>query len=45
VSRSAVTGKFVTERYADKHPKTTVTEKIKPGGSPPGTKGAKPRSK
>jgi hypothetical protein len=45
VNRSAVTGKFVTERYADKHPKTTVTEKVKPGGSPPVTKEARPKSK
>jgi hypothetical protein len=26
VNRSAVTGKFVTEKYADKHPRTTETE-------------------
>lgn len=25
--RDAVTEKFVTEKYADKHPKTTVKEK------------------
>ena len=29
VHRSADTGKFVTEKYADKHPKTTVKETIK----------------
>lgn len=29
VHRSSVTGKFVTEKYTDKHPKTTETEKIK----------------
>ena len=27
--RSAVTGKFVTEEYARKHPRTTVKEKVK----------------
>ncbi len=27
--RSADTGKFVTEKYAEKHPKTTVTERNK----------------
>jgi hypothetical protein len=26
VNRSAETGKFVTEGYADKHPRTTETE-------------------
>lgn len=26
--RSAVTGKFVKKEYADKHPETTVREKI-----------------
>ncbi|WP_448761203.1 hypothetical protein [Acinetobacter tandoii] len=30
VSRDAGTGRFVTEEYAKKHPKTTVTETIKP---------------
>ena len=30
VSRDAGTGRFVTEDYAKKHPKTTVTETIKP---------------
>lgn len=25
--RSAITGKYVTEHYAEKHPKTTVKEK------------------
>ncbi|TDY98194.1 UNVERIFIED_ORG: hypothetical protein DFO49_0494 [Herbaspirillum seropedicae] len=29
VNRSAVTGKFVTERYAQSHPRTTVTERVK----------------
>jgi hypothetical protein len=29
VSRSAVTGKFVTDKYAEHHPKTTVKETIK----------------
>lgn len=33
VNRSAVTGKFVTEQYADKHPSTTETEHYK--RSPP----------
>lgn len=27
--RSAVSGKFVTKQYADKHPKTTVKESVK----------------
>lgn len=27
--RSSKTGKFVTERYADKHPNTTEHERIK----------------
>jgi len=27
VNRSAVDGRFVTEKYADKHPKTTETER------------------
>ncbi|MGA9698127.1 hypothetical protein ACVBEE_06685 [Acinetobacter sp. ANC 3781] len=30
VSRDAGTGRFVTEKYAQKHPKTTVTETVKP---------------
>lgn len=29
VFRSAKTGRFVTKKYADKHQKTTVSEKIK----------------
>jgi hypothetical protein len=29
VNRSAVTGKFVTEQYAKRHPKTTVKETVK----------------
>jgi hypothetical protein len=29
VNRSAITGKFVTENYADKHPRTTETEHYK----------------
>ncbi|EEY89627.1 hypothetical protein HMPREF0017_01931 [Acinetobacter lwoffii SH145] len=33
VSRDAGTGRFVTEGYAKKHPKTTVTETIKPSKS------------
>ena len=28
-SRSAKTGRFVTKKYADKHPSTTVTETVK----------------
>lgn len=35
VNRSAVTGKFVTERYAQTHPKTTVTERVKTPSPPP----------
>lgn len=31
-SRSAITGKFVTKKYAKSHPKTTVTETIKKTG-------------
>lgn len=34
-NRSAVTGKFVTEKYAKTHPKTTVSETIKPSAKPP----------
>jgi hypothetical protein len=34
--RSAVSGKFVTERFAVSHPKTTVRETIK---TPPKPKG------
>lgn len=32
INRDAGTGRFVTEKYVEKHPKTTVTEtrKIKP---------------
>jgi hypothetical protein len=30
VNRDAGTGQFVTEDYTKKHPKTTVTETIKP---------------
>ena len=46
-SRDAGTGKFVTERYAESHPRTTVTEKVpgKPGGSPPVLKEAKSHTK
>ena len=29
VSRSTVTGEFVTDKYAKQHPKTTVKETIK----------------
>ena len=29
VHRSAVTGRFVSKKYVEKHPKTTVTESIK----------------
>jgi hypothetical protein len=29
IFRSAKTGRFVTKKYADKHQKTTVSEKIK----------------
>jgi hypothetical protein len=40
--RSAISGRFVTAKYAKSHPKTTVIEKAgtskKPGGSPGGTK-------
>ena len=28
VARSAVTGRFVKKAYSDKHPKTTVVEKV-----------------
>jgi len=27
-SRSAISGRFVTPKYAEKHPKTTVNERI-----------------
>lgn len=29
IHRSAITGRFVPENYAKRHPKTTVTETIK----------------
>ena len=29
VARSAITGQYVTLEYAQKHPKTTVVEKVK----------------
>lgn len=29
IARSAEDGRFVTKRYAEKHPKTTVVERIK----------------
>ena len=32
VGRSSVTGKFVTVKYAKKHPRTTEVERIKKGG-------------
>ncbi|WKZ29447.1 MAG: hypothetical protein QY323_01810 [Patescibacteria group bacterium] len=32
VHRSSESGKFVTERYADRHPRTTETERIKRTG-------------
>lgn len=33
-ARSAITGQYVTLEYAEKHPKTTVVEKVKPTKSP-----------
>lgn len=33
--RDAGTGKFVTEKYADKHPKTTEKEHNRPPPAPP----------
>ncbi|RVI96122.1 multidrug transporter [Sinorhizobium medicae] len=36
--RSAVTGRYVTEEYAKKHPRTTVSES-RPKPPPPGKKG------
>ncbi|TAV74252.1 multidrug transporter [Rhizobium leguminosarum] len=36
--RSAETGRYVTEKYSDKHPKTTVSES-RPKPTPPGKKG------
>ena len=29
VNRSAVSGRFVTDKYAKAHPKTTETERVK----------------
>ena len=29
VNRSAISGRFVTDKYAKAHPKTTETERIK----------------
>lgn len=31
VARSAATGRFTTKQYAEKHPTTTVVEKVKVG--------------
>lgn len=28
-NRSSVTGRFVTDKYAKKHPRTTIKEKVK----------------
>ncbi|MBN8923319.1 MULTISPECIES: hypothetical protein [unclassified Rhodanobacter] len=33
--RDSGTGKFVTEKYADKHPKTTEKEHNRPPPAPP----------
>jgi hypothetical protein len=33
--RSAITGQYVTEQYAKRHPKTTVSEQVKPSTPPP----------
>ncbi|CAJ0893565.1 hypothetical protein R20233_03750 [Ralstonia sp. LMG 32965] len=38
-SRSAITGRYVTHNYAQKHPNTTVTERRTP--PPPPSKGKK----
>lgn len=40
-NRSAATGRYVTERYAKTHPKTTVTEKPSVGGKSEGSGTAK----
>lgn len=32
--QSAITGRFVTQTYANRHPNTTFTEKPKPKPSP-----------
>lgn len=32
IARSAISGKFVTKKYAAQHPKTTVVETIKVKG-------------
>jgi hypothetical protein len=34
--KSAVDGKFVTEKFADNHPKTTFKERIDPPKKPKG---------
>jgi hypothetical protein len=36
INRSAITGRIVTEKYADAHPRTTVKETLK---TPPPNKG------
>jgi hypothetical protein len=33
--RDAETGKFLTPAYVEKHPKTTVVERVKPAPTPP----------
>jgi hypothetical protein len=43
IARSAKSGKFVKKQYADKHPATTVKERVKKGGSSTG--GTGPRRK
>ena len=48
VTRSAITGRFVTKDYALRHPKTTTTEKIavKSDVKPvKGTRGGGPKNK
>lgn len=39
VNRSAVTGEFVTEQYAKRHPRTTVAEHLRPPPKGPSGKG------
>lgn len=35
-NRSAISGRYVTKAYADRNPRTTVTETDKPKGGPKG---------
>lgn len=42
VSRDAGTGRFVTDEYAEKHPRTTVRENVTPKSTTKNTVGRPP---